>query len=120
MLMDSGLMDKRDYETYVNLFANMSNFMKKPNIIVHLDVTPEQSLERIKMRNRDCERTVGIDYLRNLHAAYEEFITDISKVIPVIRVNYSEFRTAEEMAEVVYREYNKIKTIHYADFGKKS
>ena len=38
MLRDSGLMDERDYQTYVSLFQNMSNFMKKPNIIVHLDL----------------------------------------------------------------------------------
>jgi hypothetical protein len=29
---------------------------------------------------------VTIEYLRGLHAAYEEFITDISRVIPVIKV----------------------------------
>ncbi len=33
MLRDSGLMDERDYATYVSLFQHMSNFMKKPNII---------------------------------------------------------------------------------------
>ena len=41
MLRDSGKMDQRDYNTYIELFQNMSNFMKKPNIIVHLDVKPE-------------------------------------------------------------------------------
>jgi hypothetical protein len=34
---------------YLSLFKNMSNFMKKPNIIVHLDVSPEESLRRIQM-----------------------------------------------------------------------
>eukprot|EP01048_Picozoa_sp_COSAG05_P007950 COSAG05_NODE_581_length_8548_cov_3.360279_6_plen_211_part_00 len=32
MLHDSGHMDDRDYATYLDLFKNMSNFMKKPNI----------------------------------------------------------------------------------------
>ena len=50
MLRDSGLMEERDHDTYVSLFNNMSNFMKKPNIIVHLDVTPEESLARIHER----------------------------------------------------------------------
>ena len=75
MLCESGLMDERDYSTYRSLFLNMSNFMKKPNIIVHLDVSdnllnsnhitlsahtftplsytqvsPEESLRRIHMR----------------------------------------------------------------------
>jgi hypothetical protein len=29
MLRDSGKMDDRDYHTYVDLFANMSSFMRK-------------------------------------------------------------------------------------------
>lgn len=50
MLKDAGYMEERDYRTYITLFNNMSNFMCRPNIIVHLDVKPEESLRRIKMR----------------------------------------------------------------------
>ena len=76
---------------------------KKPNLIVHLDVSPEESKRRIEMRRRKCESTISLEYLRNLHAAYEEFIADISRIIPVIRVNYERFRTADEMADVIVR-----------------
>ena len=76
---------------------------KKPNLIVHLDVTPEESMRRIQMRSRECESTISLDYLRSLHAAYEEFISDIARIIPVIRVNYEKFRTADEMAEMIVR-----------------
>ena len=34
MLAKTGLMDERDYKTYVSLFRNMSNFMCKPSVIV--------------------------------------------------------------------------------------
>ena len=44
MLVDSNLMDERDYQTYLQLFRNMSNFMCRPNVIVYLDVSPERSL----------------------------------------------------------------------------
>ena len=33
MLAKTGLMDDRDYKTYVQLFRNMSNFMCKPSVI---------------------------------------------------------------------------------------
>ena len=46
MLRDDGLMEEREYQTYLSLFNNMSNFMRKPNIIVYLDVTPEESHRR--------------------------------------------------------------------------
>lgn len=50
MLRDAGHMEERDYRTYRSLFEAMSSFMRRPNIIVHLDVKPEESLERVKMR----------------------------------------------------------------------
>lgn len=105
MLADTGLMDERDYRTYQQLFRHMSNFMCKPSLIVYLDVSPESSLERIQMRSREVESSIGLDYLRALYRGYEEFIEDISRVIPVIRVDYERFATAEDMAAVIKREY---------------
>jgi deoxyadenosine kinase len=111
MLRDSGLMAERDYQTYVSLFQNMSNFMKKPNVIVHLDVSPEESYRRIQMRNRGCESGITLDYLRNLHVAYATFIREISKMIPVIKVDYETFRSVEEMAVAIVREYEQLSTV---------
>jgi len=105
MLAKTGLMDERDYRTYVDLFRNMSNFMCKPSVIIYLDVSPADSAERIRMRSRDVESQIPLAYLEALHEGYEEFIASISKVIPVIRVDYARFATAEEMAEVIRREY---------------
>eukprot|EP00029_Vermamoeba_vermiformis_P001817 TRINITY_DN12038_c0_g1_i1.p1 TRINITY_DN12038_c0_g1~~TRINITY_DN12038_c0_g1_i1.p1 ORF type:complete len:212 (-),score=71.13 TRINITY_DN12038_c0_g1_i1:80-673(-) len=112
MLRNSGMMDDRDYQTYMELFNNMANFMRKPNLIIHLDVKPEESMHRIKMRSRDCESGIELQYLKNLYDAYEEFLKDISRVIPVIRVNWSEFRSAEEMAEVIKKEWETIHNVH--------
>jgi deoxyadenosine kinase len=105
ILARQGLMDERDYQTYIELFSNMSNFMCKPSVIVFLDVSPEASAERIRARSRDVEAKIELGYLSALYDGYQEFIANISKVIPVIRVDYERFATAEEMAEVIRREY---------------
>lgn len=55
------------------------------------------------MRSRDCEMGIKLEYLQNLHKAYEEFLQDISRIIPVIKVNYEQFCTADEMAEMIVR-----------------
>ncbi len=96
MLAKTGLMDPRDYRTYVDLFRHMSNFMCKPNVIVYLDVSPERSHERIEARSRGPEKVITLEYLRALHEGYKEFIEDISRVLPVVRVDYDQFATAEE------------------------
>jgi len=105
MLVKLGLMDERDFRTYSQLFAHMSNFMCRPNLIVYLDVKPERSMERIAARGRGLESGITLEYLEALYQGYEDFITDISRMIPVIRVDYGRFRTAEEMAVVIEREY---------------
>jgi deoxyadenosine kinase len=120
MLSDVGLMDKRDYETYCSLFSHMSNFMKKPNIIVHLDVSPEESYRRIQMRNRDVEKGITLEYLKNLYQAYEGFIRDISRIIPVIKINYETFRTVDEMASAIATEYAKLTNITKVSFNSPS
>src|SRR5688572_24627301 len=104
-LVSLKLMDERDYRTYVSLFRHMSNFMCRPNVIVYLDVKPERSFERIRMRSRDVESGVSLEYLGALYEEYESFLRDISRSVPVIRVDWDQFRDVEEMAAVIEQEY---------------
>jgi deoxyadenosine kinase len=106
MLAATGLMEERDHATYLELFRNMSNFMCKPNLIVYLDVTPERSMDRIRARDRAIETGITLEYLTALHRGYQDFVSEISRVIPVIRVDYDRFPTVEEMARVIMREYH--------------
>lgn len=115
-LRSDGLMEEREYQTYLSLFNNMSNFMRKPNVIVYLDVTPEESYERIKKRSRECESALPLEYLQKLSRAYEDFLEDISQIIPVLRVNWSTFHTAEEMAEQIRVQYASMRSIKNVDW----
>jgi deoxyadenosine kinase len=106
-LRDMELMDPRDYETYVTLFRNLSNFMCRPNVIIYLDVTPEKSMERIRLRSRGVESGITVEYLTRLYNNYEEFLREISRLIPVLRVRWDEFWEVERLAEAVAREYQR-------------
>ena len=118
VLYEDGNMEEREYKTYLNLFKSMSNFMKKNTLIIHLDCKPEESLERIKKRARGCETGITLEYLTKLYNGYEEFIKQISKVIPVLRVNYSKFKTAEEMAEIIKKEYESMQNVRKIDYDE--
>jgi deoxyadenosine kinase len=104
-LVDQGLMDERDYRTYLELFRHMSNFMCRPNVIVYLDLSPETSLARVRERSRDVESGLTLEYLKALHREYESFVRGISRMVPVIRVSWEQYRDAKEMAAVIEREY---------------
>lgn len=104
-LVKQGLMDERDYRTYLELFRHMSNFMCRPHVIVYLDLKPETSLERVRQRSRDVETGISLEYLTALRDEYERFVRDISRMVPVIRVSWEDYRDAEEMARMIEREY---------------
>jgi deoxyadenosine kinase len=106
-LRDMGLMEERDYQTYLNLFRNLSNFMCRPSAIVYLDVTPQNSMKRIQQRSRGCESGISLSYLQRLYDNYEEFVQDISRLIPVIRVGWNEFWEVEEIATAISVEYQR-------------
>jgi deoxyadenosine kinase len=104
-LVQQGLMEERDYATYLQLFRHMSNFMCRPNLIVYLDLSAQTSFERVQMRARGVESGISLEYLEALRGNYEAFIADISRFVPVVRVNWEQFRDAEAMATVIEKEY---------------
>ena len=75
-------------------------------------------MERIKKRARGCETGITLEYLTKLYNGYEEFIKQISKVIPVLRVNYSRFKSAEEMAEIIKKEYESMQNVKKIDYDE--
>jgi deoxyadenosine kinase len=106
-LVDQGLMEERDYRTYLQLFKHMSNFMCRPSMIVYLDLSPEVSKARIEERSRGVESGITLEYLRALHRRYDEFIQDIAHTIPVIRVPWNEFQDVEETARRIEQAFQQ-------------
>lgn len=112
MLAESGLMSALDFETYSTLFKHMTNFMQRPTFIVYLDVSPAEALRRIGLRGRECESGISIEYLTALHAAYEVFLRDISRTIPVMRVRYEQFVDTDAMVVGILKFYADLGSVH--------
>lgn len=115
VLVDMELMHPRDYETYLALYRNLSNFMCRPTAIVYLHARPEACHERIARRGREFERVIALEYLQRLYAAYEEFVDNISKTIPVIQVDWENFGDVEALANAISREVNRASYLRRVD-----
>ena len=83
----------------------MSNFMCRPSVVIYLDVKPERSMERIQERSRDVESGISLEYLHALYQGYEDFVAEISRTIPVIRVDWDRFRSVDDIAARIQEEY---------------
>jgi deoxyadenosine/deoxycytidine kinase len=76
-LHDMGYMDNRDWQTYSDLFKNMTKFLKSPDLIIYLKADLDTILDRINKRSRDYEATIDPEYLKRLNLMYNEWIENI-------------------------------------------
>lgn len=101
MLRESGHMEELDFQTYRELYGHMSNFLHRPDLIVYLDVSPEEALRRVQLRSRGCETGITVDYLGALQNGYEQWLEDVSPRIPVLRLDWNEFQPTEKVARKI-------------------
>jgi len=73
-LHEMGLMSKRDYENYTELFAIMTSYLRPPSLLVYLRASVPTLVNHIQQRGRDYESTIRIDYLERLQRHYENWI----------------------------------------------
>ncbi len=69
-----GNLSDRDYQTYMELFEQMTDVVRYPDLMIYLRASVPHLVQNIQKRGRDYEQTMPIDYLRNLNTLYEEFI----------------------------------------------
>lgn len=78
MLHDDGIIDDTDYQIY-NMFYN--EITKQPEVkqlsgVIYINAEPNVSFERTKIRARDGESNVSLEYLTQCHAYHEKWIGD--------------------------------------------
>jgi deoxyadenosine/deoxycytidine kinase len=63
----------RDWENYRDLFYNMANYLREPDLIIYLRCDVDTLMRRIAQRGRPSEKTISREYLVELNDAYEEW-----------------------------------------------
>jgi deoxyadenosine/deoxycytidine kinase len=72
-LFEQGNLSPRDYENYQRLYQSMTQFLQPPSLMISLRRSVPKLLERIKLRGRDYEQAIPVDYLTRLNQYYEEW-----------------------------------------------
>ncbi|MDP6570237.1 MAG: deoxynucleoside kinase [Candidatus Marinimicrobia bacterium] len=73
-LHEMKFMTDRDWDTYVDLFNNMTQFLRKPDLIIYLRASTDTLLSRIRNRDRNFERDISPEYLHSLNISYDQWI----------------------------------------------
>ena len=93
----------RDYQSYLDIFHSMINFVKPPDLLIYLKADIPKLVQQIQKRNRDFEFSIKLEYLRNLNEHYEEWIGQykLGKLL-VIDVNKLDFvENVEDFSDIV-------------------
>ena len=80
-------MSDRDYENYRDLFYTMTDYLRKPHLVLYLRASTWTLISRIRKRGREYEKRITNEYLFELNDAYERWIADLKKSIPVLIVD---------------------------------
>lgn len=82
----------RDYQSYLDIFHSMINFVKAPDLLIYLKADIPKLVQQIQKRNRDFEFNIKLEYLRNLNEHYEAWIGNYKHgKLLVIDVNKLDF-----------------------------
>ena len=69
-----GNISQRDYDTYMELFNQMMQLVRLPDLMIYLRATVPHLVGNIQQRGREYEQSIKLDYLDNLNRRYEQFI----------------------------------------------
>ncbi|NQV49853.1 MAG: deoxynucleoside kinase [Candidatus Marinimicrobia bacterium] len=77
-----GAMNDSEWQVYQQLWEFLAqNYCEKPDKILYLRTPAELCLERIKMRGRDEEQQMPLDYLKRLENLHDEWLLDHPDVV---------------------------------------
>lgn len=111
-----GNMTQDEYTNYCNQSTHLMENLKNPNLFIYLKVSPETCLKRIKerytntgfftllfnnIRDRDYERNITIDYLRELEREYNHLMEDLSDRFKVLVLDWENYGSSEQVAKQI-------------------
>jgi deoxyadenosine kinase len=98
---DRGYFTDDEYNMYTNMHRIITAQTAYPDVVIWLQLSPEQTLERIKERSRDCESEIPLKYLKSLNKAYQTVLEKLSKHTSIITID------ATPNADIVYENVNQ-------------
>jgi deoxyadenosine/deoxycytidine kinase len=104
-LNHSGFISERDYQSYLDLFHSMINFVKPPDLLIYLKADIPKLVRQIEKRGRDYEYSISLEYLKNLNEHYEKWLSsyDQGKLLTIDVNNLDFVANIEDFSHIVGR-----------------
>ena len=111
MHYEKGTMTPTDYETYKNLFdaMGMTPYFPHPDLLIYIEGSLDEVLERIHERGREMEKSTPISYWEEMHDRYSKWI-DSFNACPVLRINIADYDlfNDEESVDLILEKVSRV------------
>ncbi|MBX2968940.1 MAG: deoxynucleoside kinase [Cyclobacteriaceae bacterium] len=104
-LHKSGHISDRDYQSYLDIFNSMIDFVQAPDLLIYLRSDIPKLVRQIQKRGREYEYAMRLDYLKNLNEHYENWISNYKHGrLLIVNVNDLDFvERIEDFSFIVNR-----------------
>jgi deoxyadenosine/deoxycytidine kinase len=104
-LYRSGHINDRDYQSYLDIYRSMIDFVQPPDLLIYLKADIPKLVQQIAKRNRDFEFNIKLEYLKNLNEHYDEWIAGYKAgKLLIVDVNNMDFvERVEDFSTIVGR-----------------
>lgn len=99
-LYSQRLMDKRDWEIYLRLYAGIRRALRPPDVLIALTCSLGTAKKRILKRGRASEKEIPDAYLRRLHRLYTQWF-DSYDLGPMVRIDTTKLDYVEDLVDLI-------------------
>lgn len=108
-LYEKGIMEDRDFATYMDLYHTVLPKLKSPDLLIYLDCSLPVMRQRIRKRGIASEQDIPDDYLKALQRLYKKWIDkyDASPLLryPTDKLDYlSNFLHRQDLLETIQKQ----------------
>lgn len=101
-----GTWSEYEVSVYNEMAAHVLQYLKKPDVIIFLDVPAEVALQRIRKRGREMEKNIDIEYLTALRDQYLEWVHQHQNTLPILTVKWEFFSLQSESIAFILDQLN--------------
>jgi deoxyguanosine kinase len=94
MLFAKLTLDDNEYQLYAQLYNHLKPQAPTPDLVIYLQASVDQLLQRIARRGRPMERGISAEYLARLSDSYTQHFYDYNES-PLLIVNSDRFNFAD-------------------------
>ncbi len=108
-------LDDREFSLYEQVFHLLKAKIVKPDLVIFLQARTDVLKQRIKHRNRDYEKSIGVPYLDQVNQAFNEFFFHYTET-PLLVINASDIdfiHVPEDLDDLVHEIYRMQKGTKY-------